>query len=63
MEHLGLNISDADDEWIVAEAMVGEADVLVTGDAALQKLGRRAPLSIVPPRGLRDPLRGTEPRR
>ena len=37
-EHLGLNISDADDEWIVAEAMAGKADVLVTGDAVLQKL-------------------------
>ena len=62
-EHLRLNISDADDEWIVAEAMEGEADVLVTGDAALQKLGRRAPLPIVSPRGLWDMLRGSEPAR
>jgi putative PIN family toxin of toxin-antitoxin system len=35
-KHLGLAISDADDEWIVAGAMAGDADVLVTGDAALQ---------------------------
>jgi putative PIN family toxin of toxin-antitoxin system len=62
-EHLSLNISDADDEWIVAEAMAGEADVLVTGDAALQKLGKRAPLPIVSPRGLWDLLRGSEPGR
>ena len=62
-EHLGLNISDADDEWIVAEAMAGEADVLVTGDAALQKLGKRTPLPILSPRGLWERLRGTEPRR
>lgn len=62
-EHLGLKISDADDEWIVAEAMAGEAEVLVTGDAALQKLGKRAPLPIVSPRGLWDILRSTEPRR
>jgi uncharacterized protein len=62
-EHLGLNISDADDEWIVAEAMAGQADVLITGDAVLQKLGKRAPLPIVSPRGLWDMLRGTEPRR
>ena len=62
-EHLGLNISDADDERIVAEAMAGEADVLVTGDAALQKLGKRAPLPIVSPRGLWDILRRTGPRR
>lgn len=39
------------------------SDVLVTGDAALQKLGKRAPLPIVSPRGLWDRLRGTEPRR
>jgi uncharacterized protein len=58
--HLRLNISDPDDEWIVAEAIAGEADVLVTGDAALQKLGKRAPLPIVSPRGLWEMLRGTE---
>lgn len=62
-EHLGLGISDADDEWIVAEAMAGGADVLVTGDAALQKLRKRGPLRIVSPRGLWETLRGTEPRR
>jgi predicted nucleic acid-binding protein len=58
--HLSLNISDPDDEWIVAEAMAGHADVLVTGDAVLQKLGKRAPLPIVSPRGLWDMLRGVE---
>ncbi len=62
-EHLCLGISDPDDEWIVAEAMAGEADFLVTGDAALQKLGKRAPLPIVPPRGLWEALRGAEPGR
>lgn len=62
-EHLSLGISDPDDEWIVAEAMNGEADVLVTGDTALRKLGRRAPLPIVSPRGLWETLRGGEPAR
>ena len=57
-EHLSLNITDSDDEWIVAEAMAGQDDVLVTGDAALQKRGRRAPLPIASPRGLWDLLRG-----
>ena len=61
--HLSLAISDAEDEWIVAEATVGEADLLVTGDAALQKLGKRAPWPIVSPRGLWDTLRRTESRR
>jgi putative PIN family toxin of toxin-antitoxin system len=59
-EHLSLGISDPDDEWIVAEAMAGEADILVTGDATLQTLAKRAPLPIVPPRGLWERLRGAE---
>ena len=61
--HLSLNISDPDDEWIVAEAMAGAADLLVTGDVALHRLGKRAPLPIVSPRGLWDRLRGTERKR
>jgi predicted nucleic acid-binding protein len=44
------------------ELLVG-ADALVTGDAALHKLGKRAPLPIVTPRGLWDLLRGAEPDR
>jgi predicted nucleic acid-binding protein len=62
-EHLSLGISDPDDEWIVAEAMAGKADILVTGDAALQRLGKRAPLPIVSPRGLWETLRGAAPGR
>lgn len=58
--HLSLGISDPDDEWIVAEALAGDADALVTGDAALHKLGKRAPLPIVTPRGLWDLLRGAD---
>jgi hypothetical protein len=34
-----------------------KADVLATGDDALQKLGKRAPLPIVASRGLRERLR------
>jgi uncharacterized protein len=62
-EHPSLGISDPDDEWIVAEAMAGKADILVTGDAALQRFGKRAPLPIVSPRGLWETLRGAEPGR
>ena len=60
-EHLNLGITDPDDEWIVAEALAGEADVLVTGDAALHKLGKRSPVPIVSPRGLWEILRGSKP--
>jgi len=61
--HLSLGIPDPDDEWIVAEAVAGEADMLVTGDAALPKFGQRAPLPIVSPRGLWESLRGASPAR
>jgi putative PIN family toxin of toxin-antitoxin system len=56
--HLGLKISDPDDEWIVASAVAGGADVLVTGDAAVLKVARRAPLRMVNLRGLWELLRG-----
>ena len=57
VKHLGLGISDPDDEWVVASAVAGRADVLVTGDAAVLKVTARAPVRIITPRGLWDLLR------
>jgi len=56
-DHLVLGIADGDDEWIVASAVAGRADVLVTGDAAMLEIAARAPIKIVSPRGLWDTLR------
>ena len=55
--HLRLKISDPDDEWIVASAALGKADVLVTGDDALLKAAARSPVPIVSPRSLWERLR------
>jgi len=52
-----LAIEDPDDAWVVATAVMGGADVLVTGDAALLAAAPLAPLPIVSPRGFWESLR------
>lgn len=46
-----VGVRDQSDRWILASAIEGEADVLVTGDRDLLELGRNAPLPILDPRG------------
>ena len=58
-KHLGLKITEPDAEWVVASAVAGRAEVLVTGDAVVLKIAKRAPLPILNPRGLWDLLRGS----
>lgn len=48
---------DADDRWVVAAALLGSADVLVTGDRDLLDVGSAAGLRIVTPRALWEMLR------
>lgn len=55
--HAAIKGLDAGDAQVVADAVAGLADVLVTGDRALLSLGRLAPLPISSPRQLWESLR------
>lgn len=50
-------IRDPDDRWVLASAVDGQADLLVTGDQDLLAIADQAPLAIVDPRGCWDRLR------
>ncbi|HRC42740.1 MAG TPA: putative toxin-antitoxin system toxin component, PIN family [Nitrospira sp.] len=52
-----LPIRDPDDRWVLASAVEGGADLLVTGDQDLLAVARQSPLTIVDPRGCWDHLR------
>ncbi len=46
-----LEIRDPDDRWVLASAVDGKADVLVTGDSDLLEAASRAPIRVLNPRG------------
>lgn len=48
---LDVTVRDPDDRWILASAVEGRADVLVTGDRDLLDIAGAAPLPILDPRG------------
>jgi putative PIN family toxin of toxin-antitoxin system len=48
---------DAGDAQVLADAVAGSAEVLVTGDRDLQAMGAHAPLPIISPRQLWESLR------
>lgn len=52
--------ADPDDRWIVAAALAGEADVVVTGDRDLLGTGAPGSLRIETPRGFWEMLRSRE---
>ena len=60
---LRLKIRDPSDRPILAEAVAGRADVLVTGDRDLLVLAARAPLAIRSPREFWDFLRSGKAKR
>ena len=51
---------DADDTWILASAIEGRADVLITGDHDLLDIADAVPLPILSPRGFWEFVRKEE---
>ena len=51
------DVRDPDDAWVLASALSGKADILVTGDRDLPALQSDAPLAILTPREWWDRLR------
>ena len=54
---LAVEIRDRDDAWVLASAVAGEADLMVTGDQDLLDIASQAPLRIVNPRDCWEALR------
>ena len=52
-----LPVRDTSDRWILASAIAGKADVLVTGDSDLLDVASKAPLLLMSPRGFWEMLR------
>ena len=48
--------SDPDDQWVVAAALYGHAELMITGDTDLQRASRGEQLRVVTPRGFWDLL-------
>lgn len=59
-ERAELPTSDPDDQWVLASAIRGRVDVVVTGNRDLLDIARVAPLRIVDPRGFWDLVRRSE---
>ena len=53
-----VRVRDSDDEWILASAIAGEAEMLVTGDKDLLAVAAQSPISILAPRDAWERLRG-----
>jgi uncharacterized protein len=56
-----VSIRDRTDRWILATAVAGQADVLVTGDDDLLGVAKDAPLPILAPRTFWELLRKGKP--
>ena len=56
-ENLPVKIRDKTDIPVLSEAVAGNAEVLVTGDADLLEIAEKLPIEILSPRGFWDQLR------
>ena len=56
--HTAFRVRDKDDEWVLASAIAGKADMLVTGDKDLLSVAAKAPIAILSPRAAWQRLRG-----
>jgi putative PIN family toxin of toxin-antitoxin system len=56
---LAIKVRDPDDAWVLASAVAGSADALVTGDKDLLTIRKAAPLPILDPRAFWELLRRT----
>jgi len=54
---LAIKVRDPDDAWVLASAVAGGANVLVTGDKDLLSIAKHAPLKILNPRQLWELLK------
>lgn len=48
--HLDLGLRDLDDEWIIASAVAGKAETLVTGDKDILEMTVQLPIRVCSPR-------------
>jgi putative PIN family toxin of toxin-antitoxin system len=55
-----VRVRDPDDAWVLASALNGGADLLVTGDRDLLEVASQVSISIVDPRGCWDRLRSVD---
>ena len=54
-----IEIRDPDDRWIIASAVAGRVDVLVTGDRDLLDIADRLPVPVLSPRGFWELVSGS----
>jgi putative PIN family toxin of toxin-antitoxin system len=56
---LSVAIRDPDDAWVLASAVAGGAEILITGDADLLSVAAESPIPILTPRAFWELLRAT----